>query len=286
VWWLAVSDASRLALGTVQFGQDYGVANATGRVEPDEVGRMLDVARQEGIDTLDTGAEYGDAEAVLGGVGVGEWRIVTKLPASEPDGAGWVDRDLTASLERLRIERVYGLLVHRTHHLAEPGVLDGLLAARDAGLVRRVGASVYGPGDLDEWWDDRLDLVQVPYNVFDRRVVSSGWLERLASSGVEVHTRSAFLQGLLLMDEWPAGFDRWDGRRQAWRSWCDEAGVTPLEGALGTVLAEDRIDRVVVGVDGLAQLEEIVETASGDLLAAPQELATDDVNLIDPSRWG
>jgi len=145
---------------------------------------------------------------------------------------------------------------------------------------------VYGPDDLEEWWDDRLDLVQVPCNVFDRRVVSSGWLERLASSGVEIHSRSAFLQGLLLMDEWPERFDRWEGHRRVWQAWCTDAGVSPLAGALGTVLAEEGIDRVVVGVDSPAQLEEIIDLAGGDLPAAPEELAVDDVELIDPSRWG
>jgi aryl-alcohol dehydrogenase-like predicted oxidoreductase len=276
----------RLALGTVQFGQDYGVANRTGRVAKQDVAAILERARQAGIDMLDTGAEYGVAESVLGEVGVAEWRVVTKLPAGDPDPAdpvGWVMGHTAESLKRLGIERLHGLLVHRPHHLDRVGA--GLIAAREAGLTDRIGASVYSPGDLDEWWTTDLDLVQAPCNALDRRLSATGWLDRLAGSGVEVHSRSAFLQGLLLMDDRPEPFQPWSEVLGRWDEWATESGAGRLGAALGAVLADERIDRVVVGVDSLDHLEEILGAVEHPLPSPPEHLAAEDLDLIDPSRW-
>ena len=45
-----------------------------------------------------------------------------------------------------------------------------------------------------------FDIVQAPFNLIDRRLIETGWLEKLNMSNIEVHCRSCFLQGLLLMD--------------------------------------------------------------------------------------
>ena len=83
--------ASRIALGTAQFGLDYGVTNATGRIAEQTTAAVLARARELGIVWLDTAAAYGSAEAVLGrlaGTDPG-WRICTKA-ASASDGADLV----------------------------------------------------------------------------------------------------------------------------------------------------------------------------------------------------
>lgn len=283
--------AERLALGTVQFGEDYGVANRGGRVPPSEVHRIVDIARAAGLDTLDTAVAYGDAEVRLGGIGVGDWRVVSKLPGvpeAVDDVAAWVGSQVEGSLERLGIGRLHGFLLHRPFELlASRGseLRAALLEVRGRGLADRIGLSVAGPDDLDALWDDRFDLVQIPYNVVDRRLVTSGWLERLVDDGVEVHARSAFLQGLLLMDEWPAYFGPWADRHEAWTAFCSEQGLSRLQVSLGFARAQPGIDRVVVGVDGADQLDEILAVADDPVPEPPTWLECTDPKLIDPSRW-
>ena len=68
----------KIALGTVQFGLDYGITNHSGQVSIDEVKNILDYAKHKGIDTLDTAARYGNSEQVLGEIGVNNYRIITK----------------------------------------------------------------------------------------------------------------------------------------------------------------------------------------------------------------
>ena len=105
----------KLALGTVQFGQNYGIANQTGQVSPAETKAILELATAHRISMLDTATSYGDSELRLGALGIPNWQVVSKLPAV-PDGcaniAGWVTDSAYASLRRLGLQSLRGLLLH------------------------------------------------------------------------------------------------------------------------------------------------------------------------------
>lgn len=283
--------ARRLALGTVQFGLSYGVANTSGQVSREMAATMLRFAAEAGIGTLDTAVAYGESETVLGGLGVDGFRVVGKLPGM-PDAVGsvgaWVEAEVAASLARLRIPRLGALLLHRPMELlgpAGPALYDALCAVKRAGMIGKIGVSVYGPGELDALSDLDFDIVQAPFNLFDRRFETSGWLARLAAAGIEVHTRSAFLQGLLLMPRGaiPAKFAAWSELFDGWHAWLESSGVAPVAACLGFVLSRPGIARAVVGADGLEQLRQIV-AASGASGAWP-EIACADERLLNPARW-
>ena len=286
-----MAKAERLALGTVQFGQEYGIANRSGRVSLDEVARILEIARTAGIDTLDTAATYGDSEVRLGEIGVTDWNLVSKLPempADITDVTGWSEASTALSLQRLGVESFDGLLLHRPRQLnGDRGdeLLAALIGLRDSGVTRRVGISAYGPDDLDAVWDDRFDLVQTPFNVLDRSLLNSGWLDRLVAGGVEVHTRSAFLQGLLVMEERPPQFDRWGRLFDEWDHWLQAHSTTPVAACIGFSLAQPGIDRVVVGVDSAQQLQDVLAVVDDPIPTPPDTLLSNDPDLIDPSRW-
>lgn len=283
----------KLALGTVQFGMSYGVANTRGQVAAAEVAEILAAASAAGVDTLDTAIAYGESEARLGDFGVRDWKVVSKLPAlpdTEQDVANWVEKSVRASLARLHIDRLDGLLLHRPRDLLGARGADycrALLAVKDKGLATSVGLSIYSPEDLDLLWPVfRPDIVQAPFNILDRRLADSGWLARLHGEGVRVHTRSAFLQGLLLLppSQRPAYFSPWTEHLARWGQACAELQTSPLVLALGVPLSRPEIERVVVGVDSVSQLNEILAASSSPPEHFPL-LACQDLNLIDPSRW-
>lgn len=285
---------NRIALGTAQFGLDYGIANQTGRVPDDELRAILAHARAAGVDTLDTAVAYGDSERRLGDLGVEAWRIVTKIPPLPPgsaDPAAWAIETVEGSLQRLRVRSLAAVLLHRPADLTGAGgtQLDrGLLEIRRRGYAERIGVSIQGPDQLDALAGRyALDMVQAPLNVIDRRLVDSGWLARLASTGVEVHTRSAFLQGLLLMGAGsrPAYFGRWAPLWDRWHEWLASSSVGPVDACLAFALSFPAVSRVVVGVDSLAHLGEVLEAASRAAAPAPPPLGPADPDLIDPSSW-
>jgi aryl-alcohol dehydrogenase-like predicted oxidoreductase len=286
--------SSRIVLGTAQFGMPYGIANDGHPMDLAMASETLSLARRLGIDRLDTAAAYGESERRLGTIGVSGWRIVSKVPAhsSEPgDVRTWVDACVERSLQRLGVPTLYGLLLHRPMQLLEAGgdALYGALSqARARGQVEKIGVSVYSPEELDALLPRyEFDLVQAPMNVVDRRLLASGWLRRLRDAGVEVHVRSVFLQGLLLMggDRRPPQFERWAPLWRRWHEWLEDSGATPVEACVAFALGDSRVDGIVVGVDSSRHLLEIAATLNRTMPMPPAELACDDVDLINPSRW-
>ena len=285
---------SRLALGTVQFGLDYGVANATGRVEITNVKNILEQAFANGVDTLDTAIDYGISESTLGQVGMCGWNVITKLPAVPENCvnvAGWVDAQVEGSLSRLGVSQLHGVLLHRPAQLlgdCGKDLSDALVRLKTKGVTRKIGVSVYGPEELARLMSVMdIDLVQAPLNILDRRLLESGWAKKLNKQGIELHVRSVFLQGLLLLptNSRPVKFSRWSGVWSEWTRWLGETELTPLQACLGFALSVKMIDKVVVGVDSVKQLNEILAASQTSLPSLPNWGQPIDADLINPGRW-
>jgi aryl-alcohol dehydrogenase-like predicted oxidoreductase len=284
----------RLAIGAAQMGMAYGISNRGGRVAADEVGRMLDLARQEGIDTVDTAVAYGSSEEALGAAGLDGMKVVTKIgpvPEHCRNATAWVIETLLGSCRRLRRPSVHGVLLHRVQDLAgdhAAGLARGLRSAVDRGLATVAGVSVYSPEDLDLVVGKiDLGLVQLPRNPIDRRFERTGWLGRLKDAGVEVHVRSIFLQGLLIMShqDLAGRFGRWERPLARWHDWVARCGISPVEACIAHAMDEPHIDRVVVGFDGAEQLREACDAARRRSMPVPTDIAIDDLDLLLPSRW-
>jgi len=284
----------KLALGTAQFGMQYGVANYAGQPSEGEVKEMLQIASSYGINTLDTAIAYGDCEERLGRIGVPNWQIISKLPAFEGD-VNNIYEEVRAvvreSLQRLGVERIYGLLLHRPEQLLEKNG-DTLYRALDQvkkdGLIQKTGISIYDPASLEIILPNfNFDLVQTPFSPFDQRVILSGWAARLKSLGIELHVRSIFLQGLLLMQSGkrPNQFNRWLPLWTRWHKWLQENKMTALQACIGFVASFPQIDRMIVGVESADQLLEIVEGMQRPALVIPEEFSCNDLDLINPANW-
>ncbi len=285
----------KLALGTAQFGMPYGVANRSGRIATDEARRIIAAACEAGVDLLDTAIAYGDSQTVLGRIGMSGWKVVSKLPGL-PQGCddvrAWAEGLVRESLQQLGVERLYGLLLHRSSDLlgARGAVLsEALRQLKQAGQVEKIGVSIYAPGDLEALMVHLSpDLVQAPFNVFDRRLYESGWLQRLHDAGTEVHVRSVFLQGVLLMDahDRPPRFAAWNPLWERWSAWLQDNALPAVDACLGFVSAFPQVQRVVVGVDSLEHFQGLVRAATSRVSQPPADLHCSDLSLIDPSRWG
>jgi aryl-alcohol dehydrogenase-like predicted oxidoreductase len=287
----------KLALGTVQFGLDYGVSNISGQVGVPEVRSVLQEARKHSIDTLDTAAVYGNSESVLGEVGVDQFNIVTKLPPI-PKNVGnvdlWVSSQVESSLRKMCVSSVSGLLLHRASDLTEDAfrsqLFNSLCKLKDKGIINKIGVSIYNPEELDalEEYGIKVDIVQAPFNILDRRLESSGWLHNLNLAGIEVHTRSVFLQGLLLQkkEQRNSYFNKWNNYFKIFDEWVKDTRQTPLGASLNFSNSYKSINKVIVGVQNKSQLTEILASISQDSqFSVPSELEIDDLMLINPSNW-
>jgi aryl-alcohol dehydrogenase-like predicted oxidoreductase len=285
----------RLVLGTAQFGLPYGVANSAGQVSLEDAKTIISLAHSQGIDTIDTAIDYGASQKVLGNVGISEFQIISKIPAmrqSVGDMNSLIQAYVLKSLRILNISKLGGLLLHRPDELLTPigpAIWRALNELKEQDLVEKIGYSIYSPAQLDLFYElYPADIVQAPYNILDRRICSSGWIEKLNTEGVEVHVRSVFLQGLLLMrsDKRPKKFNEWNKLWSHWDDWLKQNSLSPLEAAMKFVLSNKHVTRIVVGVDSPNQLLEIFEATQNDLsVFYPKELSSESERLINPSNW-
>lgn len=294
--------SGRLVLGSAQWGAEYGVANRTGPPSAAELRDMLRVAADRGVHTIDTARSYAGAEEAIGRAIAdvpGWWRVVTKVRADLPvDGRAAecvqaVRESVEASRQALGQAPLGGVLLHRTQHTTTPA-WGALLQLQEEGRVGCVGVSVSSAHDAEEVLGKvpALQMLQVPASLLDRRAERAGIFERAREVGIEVHVRSAFLQGALFLDPaaLPAHLLPLRDVLAALRAFANERGTSLEALALGHLRALSAV-RVVIGTETEAQLR-----ANVAAWAAP-ELVADDVReareivgelpdaVLDPARW-
>lgn len=289
-----------LGLGTAQFGMKYGVTNSKGQVPFEEVGRILAMAAESGIQVLDTAPAYGSSEDVLGrALPKGHnFRIVTKTPhfrdaaISGRQAGRLVEESLDQSLARLRQSSIYGLLVHRPENLGDPfadALFETMQQLKLSGRVQKIGVSVYDAGQIDAILNKyAIDLIQIPLNVFDQRLLRSGHLKKLKQRGIEIHVRSVFLQGLLLItpEQLPGYFSPMKGQLTQYHAAIRSCGLSPLQAALAFVQNQKEVDAVLCGVTSTAQMAEIVEGMTAEAAGTVfTDFAMDDDAMLNPQQW-
>ena len=287
--------SSKFALGSANFGLNYGLANISGKISANELAEILFFAQGAGIEVVDTAQAYGDSEARIGSLcDDAQFNIVTKIGVgSEKE---YLDRNVISSVEqscrRLNQSRLYGVMLHRPEVLLTSNgstVVRQLQTLKEQGIISKVGISIYSPeilGAISKLF--RLDIVQAPFNIFDQQILSSGWSDKLKERGVEIHTRSVFLQGLLLMQKpsLPTYFTKnWPDIFRSWYSFLSNNKVDALVVALKFALKQDWIDKVVVGVDSVEQLRELVEVEKSSVSVNFPEIWSNNPKLIKPSKW-
>lgn len=290
----------KLALGTVQFGLDYGISNNK-KTHLDEVHKILEYSKSVGIDLLDTAASYGDSEYVIGEITKNSktnFKIITKIPPFQSNAISNYDIQqleliVHKSLNRLNKEKVYGIMFHNANDLfKEKGILlyKKLLELKDRGYTEKIGFSVYDSNQIDHLCERfEFDIIQLPINVLDQRLLKSGHLYKLKSLGVEIHARSIFLQGLLLMDlnSLPKYFEPIKPILSKYQVMLRENKMTMLDGALTFAKSQKEIDYLVVGVNNLEQLIDIYNSfnrKSNDNVDF-SEYSFENINIIDPRNW-
>ncbi len=286
-----------LCLGTVQFGMQYGIASK-GRPAQAEAEKMLQYAISHGIGAIDTASAYGEAEKILGGflkhADRSKLQIVTKIrpgalySVAPENYYKTLKQNLQSSLSNLHINYVDGCLFHNAEYAANEAALEALARLKKDKLVKKTGISTYLPSEFDHAAaSPHVDIIQIPYNLLDTRLNT-----RLLSCDKEIHARSVFLQGLLLMDEAEVPQKLRDARPiiQRLDSFCEYNRVTRTQALLNFVKTQPKIEKLVFGADNLAQLKQIITDFSVDvdqtaLLELAEEFSMTDERIIMPNLW-
>jgi aryl-alcohol dehydrogenase-like predicted oxidoreductase len=288
---------SKLSIGSAQFGLDYGVTNSSGKVPLPEVCNILSLSKKSGISSVDTARLYGVSEEVLGQSDMlSDFKVTTKVSPQlllENSIQVGFKIQIDESLKNLRLNSVYGLLCHDADFFIQNTheVVKSLEQLRSNGFVQKIGCSVYGPEQVIALLKSFTpDIIQVPANVFDQRFHESKVLDILKMKNVEIHVRSAFLQGILL--EKPEGlhsyFSSYKKQLAQFSDACQEAGLSPLEACLKLLVDDERVAKIVVGVCSAKQLEEVLSAEKKCSFKKSFNFSifsSQDLHLINPSLW-
>lgn len=259
---------SKIALGTVQFGLNYGISNTSGQVPAEEISKILDFCKKNDIDTLDTAQGYGESEKVLSQFDLSSFKVITKLIG---------DARLENSLENLKISSVYGLMFHRENECNDD-TWKLFESYKAQGMVKKIGVSVYSSKVLEDLIERYpIEIVQFPMNIVDQSFIPI--LPKLKAKNIEVHTRSTFLQGLLLMEEIPEYF-------YPVKDIIASIPKPRLEYTLNFGKQQVNVDKMVLGVTRLQDLEEIYEAYAKEVPVIDySKFKIEDEKYINPALW-
>ena len=282
----------KLVLGAVQFGKNYGLVNGT-KSGSSELKKIEKLVLRSNIKFIDTSINYGDSEKIIGHSKLNKLNIITKikLPKKNIKIEQWLEKKIYLSLKRLRINRIYGILVHDYRDLL--GVkgkeyLECLYNLKKKKIIKKIGISIYSPNDLKKIWRFwKPEIVQVPLNVLDQRIQNTGWINTLKKSRALIFARSCFLQGLLLSDyRSNKKFKKFYKILDHFFIWCEFRGISRLQACIDFIKMRKNIDYLIVGFNSYSQFNEIFKSFSKKKTTnIPNIFTTNKLDLIDPRKW-
>ena len=294
-----------LCLGTAQLGMKYGINNKVGKLDKDSVFEILDIAIENSIKIWDTASIYGEAEEILGEYltnhpdSTKDVKIISKqcnsiqkLDSIEIEKS--IREELHQSLVKLHKDYLDGYLLHSYREVDNPDTLRTLSKLKEEGLVKRIGVSVYEVDEAEKAVEEGvIDYLQMPCSIFDQRGLTSGIFQKAKDKGIKVFTRSAFLQGLLMMQE-----NEIPEYIKGIKPYIDKFGeilnrynVERRHAILKFVLSQDVIDYMVFGIETKEQLKEIVEETQTESLTEnfvneiTENFCSISTDLILPIHW-
>jgi len=282
----------KLALGTAQFGLDYGISNQTGIVQLFEIEKILRKAESHGIDLLDTAQAYGESESRIGITDTNDFRIITKLKPGIVFSE--IESSVNSSLVKLHKDRLYGVLFHNFEDFRQDiQTIDALNKCKDRDLIEKIGFSLYYPAELEFLLKQKVDfdLVQIPFNVFDQRF--KPYFSDLKSAGIEIHTRSVFLQGLVFLQPHRLSRHFYEYLKlfTTFHEEVNKANLSIASACLGYVCLQDEIDRVIIGVcsekELLSNIHAVQDTRFkyGNLMNEISKFRIADEKITLPFNW-
>ncbi len=292
----------RIALGTVQLGLPYGIANKSGQPDFELACKIVKVAWENGIRFFDTAQAYGQSEKVLGQTFAAldiadQAQVVTKLGLDlESKSAAEIAGSIEISRKLLGVPKFFGVMLHRGSWLRNwrKRYKPAFNILREKGITSYAGVSVYTEAEIKLAFElPEIDLIQVPFNVFDQRGWWLGWFEKAHALGKLIIVRSIYLQGLLLLpaDKLSAKMEFAREPLERFHSLCQHYRLKPANMALGYVANKSPDTILLFGAEVPAQIVENISLYKN--LSCPKSAIDEidvcfadlDTKLINPSQW-
>lgn len=285
------------SLGTASLNQDYGIGNLGKSLKPDDAASILTKAFELNVFHLDTAPSYGKVQKLIGEVSLPgyEPKVTTKISKNSCFKVEDILKEVEASLLDTNQDSFYSVLVHDSSELTGANsaiVKTGLQELLKKGYTQNIGVSVYSEEEviMAKTSMPQLSIFQIPENICDRRNIYSSRLMELSLSGNTFFVRSAFLQGLLLMNssELSSYFASASSTLNRLKSLADSLEQSILELCVGYVKEIPWASGLIFGVNSVPQLNELYEVFERVELGAIKDYSIFPkmpLELLDPRKW-
>ena len=286
---LKLLNLNKFSLGTAQFGLNYGINNKTGKTKFSEIKRIIEYAENLGITNIDTARAYGDAENILGRVGVKNFKVTSKLPFIEKSRIEDIKKLVKKSLSNLKKRKLECLLIHSTKNLDNnlKQILQEMEKLKKQKLVEKIGISTNNFKKFNEIIKKfDIDVLQVPYNILDKRVTDKKNLLIIKKKNIEIQIRSIFLQGLFFknynnINEHLKSIINKNKKLKIFLSYNKKEKLIKL---LNFVYKNKLAKNIIIGLEKLSQLEEISAVKKNEKNNF-QGIKNNSEILISPNLW-
>lgn len=290
-----------IILGTAQFGMDYGITNSKGKLNEKDCINILEEAKRRGINTLDTAQDYGNAELILGNNKFisNKFQINTKLNLSAIDlnskkTLNIFDKKLEKSLKRLNRDKLNSLMIHNGEILSTDCevFIEWIKSCKSENKIKNFGASIYEDSEIPENILKDLDFVQVPYSIFNQRIVKGNLLKLCSKNNTKIHVRSILCQGLMLSSL--NNLPRWVEKRdkvifEKIQNYLIRNNHSMMEYACSFINSQSWIDSIVIGVTNIKELIQLVDALKIEDFFDYEILSKYSLKFsekfIDPRKW-
>lgn len=288
---------SKLILGTVQFGLRYGINNTVGKLTEDQVFELLETAYDLGVRTLDTAEAYGNAHSVISNFhkqSKKRFKIISKYSSSNFDYPVDLVERIKVHCSKFNVNYLEGYMFHSYNDFKininnDHNVLDNI---KNSGLVKKIGVSAYSNDEIKDLLNFKnINLIQLPFNLFDNEYQRKEILEKVKKRNIEIHTRSAFLQGLFFKD-----VNTLTNCLLPLKNYLKELRLVVKNNniameslALNYPLSKSYIDKVLIGVDSIEQLKNNIKATENDfdkfIYEKIDSIRIKNTKLLNPSNW-
>ncbi len=282
----------KLVIGSAQIGMIYGLFNNK-KISKKEFKKIEKLVTKSNINFIDTASKYGSSENIIGNSKLKNLNIITKIKLPKNKNIfvkNWALREISKSLKKLKIKKIYGVLIHDYRDLLGRYGKKYILSLQELkkkNIIKKIGISVYDSKEIKKIWKFWIpDIIQVPFNALDTRILDSGWVDILKKFKVKIFVRSIFLQGLLINENNYIKISKnYKIILNKFRNWCYKNNISLLQACLHFVKQFKKIDYLVVGFNNCNQLTEIINVFKKKQIIIPNNFSTNKINLIDPRRW-
>jgi aryl-alcohol dehydrogenase-like predicted oxidoreductase len=282
----------KLVIGSAQLGMNYGLFNNR-KINHKEFKKIEKLVLKSKINFIDTAIGYGDSESIIGSSKLKNLHIITKIKLPSKKNIqvrDWTLKEISESLYKLKVKKIYGVLIHDYKDLLGKYGKDYLLSLQELKkkkIIKKIGISIYDSHEIKKIWKFwKPDLIQVPFNPLDNRILDSGWVDVFRKFKVKIFARSVFLQGLLINEDNSYIINKnYLILLNNFKNWCYKNNISLLQGCVHFVKQFKKIDYLVVGFNNYNQLKEIIDVFNKKQIIIPKKFSTNKKNLIDPRKW-